>query len=442
MGDFSLFTLSSPTILLHQSNLVEPSLFDYSFSSSSITPPGHHSSYIYVIDPTLLEKEKQARQNTYTHIRKYKSIPPITFENIRRFAGVSRLDAGQTTREIAVEELLEMILIDPEDDTNQSTLTNPHAYHVNKFVKEFSKMILQPYPHGVGSFKTSNKKHSYQLLQHIVRAMCALSDRIVIDLEISSPWLLDDIDESFEDDLFTLESYPEEETEEEKEEVDQKMKKKYKLGNGNKTISEMEEDNRNKLIQSRKYLLKLHVRSAVTHALLGRVGLRLWAAVRRDWITIDTHLERCRVAISSISNETLWELCSCGGEEEEGDDDPWPYVADNWSDAIRRMNDAGRPSTPFLKMDALAEVFSSIDREAVQRSMPSLTADTLIPILLYVVCRTTLKFKHATLNFVQPFVDANRSYDKGAGRDLFCIANLDMVLRLMGKFPNFYGDRK
>ena len=70
--------------------------------------------------------------------------------------------------------------------------------------------------------------------------------------------------------------------------------------------------------------------------------------------------------------------------------------------------------------------------------MPDLTADTLIPILLFVVCRTKLSFKHATLNFIQSFVFANRSYDKRAGRDLFCLANLDMVLRLMGKFPNFF----
>ena len=84
------------------------------------------------------------------------------------------------------------------------------------------------------------------------------------------------------------------------------------------------------------------------------------------------------------------------------------------------------------------QVFASIDREAIARNMPSLTADTLIPVLLFVVCRTTLKFKHATLNYVQSFVSANRSYDKGAGRDLFCLANLDMVLRLMGKFPTFY----
>jgi len=70
--------------------------------------------------------------------------------------------------------------------------------------------------------------------------------------------------------------------------------------------------------------------------------------------------------------------------------------------------------------------------------MPDLTADTLIPILLFVVCRTKLRFKHAMLNYVQSFVFANRSYDKRAGRDLFCLANLDMVLRLMGKFPNFF----
>eukprot|EP00946_MAST-07B_sp_MAST-7B-sp1_P000708 g708.t1 len=39
---------------------------------------------------------------------------------------------------------------------------------------------------------------------------------------------------------------------------------------------------------------------------------------------------------------------------------------------------------------------------------------------------------------IAPFVEANRSIDHGAGRDLFCLANLDMVLRLAAKFPNFY----
>jgi hypothetical protein len=67
-----------------------------------------------------------------------------------------------------------------------------------------------------------------------------------------------------------------------------------------------------------------------------------------------------------------------------------------------------------------------------------LTADTLIPLLLFVVCRTKLRFKHATLNYVQSFVAANRSYDKGAGRDLFCLANLEVALRLMSKFPTFF----
>ena len=92
----------------------------------------------------------------------------------------------------------------------------------------------------------------------------------------------------------------------------------------------------------------------------------------------------------------------------------------------------------ILDYNVAPQVFSSIDREAKQREMPSLTADTLIPVLLFVVCRTKLQFKHATLNYIQAFVAANRSYDKGAGRDLFCLANLDMVLRLMARFPNFF----
>ena len=44
--------------------------------------------------------------------------------------------------------------------------------------------------------------------------------------------------------------------------------------------------------------MKLEVKLAVTHAILGRVGLRLWAAVRRDYIAMDKHLERCRLAMA------------------------------------------------------------------------------------------------------------------------------------------------
>ena len=132
----------------------------------------------------------------------------------------------------------------------------------------------------------------------------------------------------------------------------------------------------------------------------------------------------------------MWAMCALGGDDDE--EEPWPYVVNGWSDAIRCMNSVGRPFLPFNKMAALAEVFSSIDTEATARQLPSLTADTLIPVLLFVVCRTKLRFKHATLNYVQSFVAANRNIDKCAGRDLYCLANLDMVLRLMAKFPNFF----
>jgi hypothetical protein len=91
LGDFSLFTLSSPTILLQQSKLVESPLF----APETRTPPsGHHTSYIYVTDPTLVDKDLP--KNKY--VRQKQPLPPICFENIRRFAGVGRLDGGKTTR--------------------------------------------------------------------------------------------------------------------------------------------------------------------------------------------------------------------------------------------------------------------------------------------------------------------------------------------------------
>jgi hypothetical protein len=82
------------------------------------------------------------------------------------------------------------------------------------------------------------------------------------------------------------------------------------------------------------------------------------------------------------------------------------------------------------------QVFASIDREAIARNMPSLTADTLIPVLLFVVCRTTLKFKHATLNYVQSFVSANRSYDKGAGRDFVLFGQFGHGIEVDGEISD------
>ena len=333
LGDFSLFTLSSPTILLGQSNLVEPPLL----AQTNRPPPGHHTSYIYVRDPSIIEKERQQSQQSYS--RTYPPVPPLSFENARRFAGVARLDQGRTTREVATEELLEMILMDDSDGSSgndSAQKINPHAYHVNRFVREFSNMIRQPYPHGL---KATKKKHSDSLLQHTVNAMCALSDRIVVDLELSSPWLLDDVDEAFDEDVHALESC----------DVDNSVHAR-----------EDDDEHRRKRDEQRRYTLKLHVRWAMTNSLLGRVGLRLWAAVRRDWVTADQHLERCRVAMSSVSDETLWELCSSGvgGEEDIGDEEPWPFFEQGWSDAVRTMDSVSRPSTPFSKMEALADVSS------------------------------------------------------------------------------------
>ena len=194
--------------------------------------------------------------------------------------------------------------------------------------------------------------------------------------------------------------------------------------------------------------MKLEVRHAVAHAILGRVGLRLWAAVRRDHIIMDQHLERCRTAMLSITDETLWNLCvgtGMGGVGVDGiagsteaDPPAWPYAKGCWRLAISSMNAVAHPESPYRKMQALAAVFGAIEDEVQERALPSLTADTLLPVLLFVICRTTLKFKHATVHYLQSFVEADRSIDPRAGRDLFCLANLDMVLRLAAKFPNFY----
>ena len=120
------------------------------------------------------------------------------------------------------------------------------------------------------------------------------------------------------------------------------------------------------------------------------------------------------------------------------DEAAWPYVKGCWRNAIINMDAIAYPTSPYRKMQAISAVFQAIEEEVQLRELPALTADTLLPVLLYVVCRTKLKFKHATVQYILPFVEANRSIDRGAGRDLFCLANLDMVLRLAAKFPNFF----
>ena len=127
-------------------------------------------------------------------------------------------------------------------------------------MREFAGLTRQPYPHGP---KPITKTHSDRLLHFVVQAMCTLSDRIVVDLEVSSPWLLEDVDESFDDDVSMLEMNNAMAT--------AATASTASIGNSN--------SNRQKLEELRRYALKIQVRSAMTHALLGRVGLRLWAGM-------------------------------------------------------------------------------------------------------------------------------------------------------------------
>ena len=231
-----------------------------------------------------------------------------------------------------------------------SIRTNPHAYFVTKFVREFASMLVDPYPMQNVSSSTSStssqKRHSDKLLQHTVKTMITLSDRVTIDLEISCPWLLEDSDDGFQADVMALETplLP------------------LSSSSSSSDTTALLDNRRRKEAERKRYRLKVQVRAAVTNALLGRVGLRLWAAVRRDWITMDQHLEKCFVAMKSINDEVLWELCSRdggggeGGEKEEEDEEPWPYFVNGWRDAVRCMDAVELPTMPLSKMEALAEV--------------------------------------------------------------------------------------
>ena len=85
-----------------------------------------------------------------------------------------------------------------------------------------------------------------------------------------------------------------------------------------------------------------------------------------------------------------------------------------------------------------SEVVQLIDAEARRHSMPDITTDTLIPILLFVSCRSSSKFRSATINLIAPFLDIERSFNPKAGRDLFCLANFEVAFQIMARFPNFF----
>ena len=318
----------------------------------------------------------------------------------------------------------------------------------------------------------SKTNQSDTLLNLTVGAVSTLSERVMADLRIAAPWALSDVNDSFEDDVNAVDNDGGRRTAfgvfsttsdaavaagagasagtgaGEKAPWHSALQRLGQegsyLGRGHQSGAASWQQRRQQQLESD---MKLEVRHAVAHALLGRVGLRLWAAVRRDHIIMDQHLERCRTAMLSITDEMLWNLCSgagtgtddVGAASSNAEDPPaWPFAKGCWRGALGNMNAVAHPKSPYRKMQALAAVFGAIEDEVQRRALPSLTADTLLPVLLFVVCRTTLKFKHATVHYLQSFVEADRSIDRRAGRDLFCLANLDMVLRLAAKFPNFY----
>ena len=189
------------------------------------------------------------------------------------------------------------------------------------------RRIIKPSTPQPKSIREINENKLETLLELTIMHVGSAS--IYDDLCVAAPWSLADVNDSFEDDINAVDN-------------DGGRRTAYGMFHTTKdAVMAATEDDRtssawhnglqriledqkgigrrhNKSSVSRQRrrrqnldnLMKLEVRIAVSHSLLGRVGLRLWAAVRRDYITMDQHLERCRTAMLSITDEMLWNLCS------------------------------------------------------------------------------------------------------------------------------------
>ena len=343
-------------------------------------------------------------------------------------------------------------------------LPNPHRQYIDRFAAQFRAVAnhtnhMMHVKGSSGVLKKTNQSET--LLRLTISAVSTLSEHVTADLVLAAPWIIPNVDDLFEEDLDAVDNDGGRRTSfgvfhstsdavktaairNSKEHASRQVWQRNLHRITNQRSQKNNDDSDSARRQRRKQKLtcdmKLQIKRAVTHALLGRVGLRLWAAVRRDYIAMDKHLERCRLAMSSLSDAMLWNLCSDANSSANDPENPpsWPYITNCWHKAISNMDAVSYPRSPDRKMKVLAAVFTSIDEEVNERGLPSLTADTLLPILLFVVCRSELRFKHATIHFLQSFIEADRNLDKNAGRDLFCLANVDMVLRIAARFPNFY----
>ena len=100
---------------------------------------------------------------------------------------------------------------------------------------------------------------------------------------------------------------------------------------------------------------------------------------------------------------------------------------------------SSRSHNPYEKLQCFRQVFQAIELVAKEKLLKPLTADDLMPIVLYVTCRSTLPYKWSTLKYIEPFISIVHSFDgSSSGFDSFCVANFEMAMTIADFYPNFY----
>ena len=180
---------------------------------------------------------------------------------------------------------------------------------------------------------------------------------------------------------------------------------------------------------------EMHVRKAVAKVVLGRTQLRLWATVRRDNAIEDEHHMSCVSKMTNVlTDEQLWDLCTDSINDEES----LPFLS-SWKKAIIALNNIQYTDNPYDKLHFVRSIFQAVEVEAKENKMKPLTADDLMPIILFVVCRSDLPYKWSTLKYIEPFIEIVHSFGGSfSGFDSFCIANFEMAMIIADAYPNFY----
>eukprot|EP00946_MAST-07B_sp_MAST-7B-sp1_P002989 g2989.t1 len=453
LGDFSLFTFASADILLAQSILVEPSLAPLIVPASldaASTGQSKSSNRLYHQFGNMVvagKKSDSVGRRSQSGV-KFSAAPPLPFEMVRKFSGVARLDSleGSTLRELGVEELMELLLTEEgvvvgsgspgimgvagifdKQSGNSGAKTESESLRTSSAVEEHSARSSS----GSISSIADGSIAGYQSASMVASsASAAAAGGIGETGETFLPNPHRQFIDLFAAQFRAAANHP-----------------NHRLHNNSRSRKSNER-------HQSETLLKLTINAI--RKLSTSVHDDLCVAAPWSLPDVNDSFEddinavdndggrRTAYGMFHTTKDAVMAATADGRAVDVGsvdcteDEAAWPYVKGCWRNAIINMDAIAYPTSPYRKMQAISAVFQAIEEEVQLRELPALTADTLLPVLLYVVCRTKLKFKHATVQYILPFVEANRSIDRGAGRDLFCLANLDMVLRLAAKFPNFF----